>query len=399
MASTDEAVHGALLRWRLVLGAPPTPAWRAPAGSADAWDLVDQAIGQDERLAGVDRSLGFLYGDGPGGYGSPKPGSRQGGMGDSMPYVPRWLGDIRRYFPTDVVSFMQKEAIDRKGLRGLVMEPEVLKTLEKDVGLLATILTFQAYMPDQTKETARQVVREIVNDLRQRLESQVRQAVLGALQRSEHSPMKSARNLDVRRTVRDALQHYQPELGTVVPERVYFFANEQRFHEWRIVIVVDQSGSMSESIVYASIFAAVFASLPALDTRLIFFDTNVVDVSEHLADPVDVLFSTQLGGGTDINRAVRYAASLISEPEKTIFVLISDLFEGGVAEGLLQQLAALKESHVKAMCVLALNDAGRASYDHDLARQVAALDIPAFAATPNKLVDAVERAIKGELHA
>jgi uncharacterized protein with von Willebrand factor type A (vWA) domain len=251
-------------------------------------------------------------------------------------------------------------------------------------------------MPEQTRHTARQVVREIVEELRKRLEEQTRQAVLGALRRDRHSPLRVARNLDFRKTVREGLRNYQPELGKIIPDRVYFFANQRRFHERQVVVLVDQSGSMGESVVYASIVAAVFASLPALDTRLVFFDTSVVDVSDHLSDPVEVLFGVQLGGGTDIARAVRYGASLVTQPEKTLFLLVTDLYEGGDSEALLRTLATLRESRAQVLCVLALNDAGRASFDKDMARKVAALDIPTFAATPHKLVEAVEQALKGD---
>ena len=219
-----------------------------------------------------------------------------------------WLGDIRRYFPREVVAFMEKDAVERKGLRQLLMEPEVLQSLEKDVGLVATILAFKHLMPEQTRQTARQVVAAIVEDLRQRLENETRQALLGAMRRDRHSPLKVARNLDLRRTVREGLRHYQPDLKKVVPERIHFFANQRRYHEWRVIVLVDQSGSMGESVVYASIVAAVFASLPALDTRLVFFDTGIADVSDQLSDPVEILFGVQLGGGTDIARAVRYGA-------------------------------------------------------------------------------------------
>lgn len=234
-----------------------------------------------------------------------------------------------------------------------------------------------------------------MEDLRKRLESQTRQAIMGALKRDRHSPLRVARNLDIRRTIREGLKHYQPELRKVIPDRIWFYANQRRYHEWRVIVLVDQSGSMGESVVYSSIIAAVFASLPALDTRLIFFDTAVADVSEQLSDPVDLLFGVQLGGGTDIARAVTYGASLVSQPEKTIFLLITDLHEGGDRDALLAQLARLKESRSQVLCVLALNDAGRASYDESLARKVAALEIPTFAATPNRLVGAVERALKG----
>jgi uncharacterized protein with von Willebrand factor type A (vWA) domain len=295
-----------------------------------------------------------------------------------------------------VVAFMEKEAIERRGLKQLLLEPETLQTLQKDVSLVATLLAFKNLMPEQTRQSARQVVAEIVEDLRRRLETELRQAVIGALRRDRHSPLRVARNLDFRRTVREGLRHYQPDLGKIVPERVHFFANQARYHERRIIILVDQSGSMGESVVYAAIVAAVFASLPALDTRLVFFDTSVADVSDQLSDPVDVLFGVQLGGGTDIARAVGYGASLVVQPEKTLFLLITDLLEGGSPAALLHQLAALKESRVQVLCVLALNDSGKGSFDKDLARKVAALGIPAFAATPNRLVEAVERALKGE---
>ena len=376
MASPE--AEAALLRWRLVLGQPPEGA------AATLWGDAQAAVSQSSDLAALDRALDFLYGE------------RTGSLAASMPYVPTWLGDIRRYFPREVVAFMEKDAIERRGLKQLLLEPETLQSLEKDVSLVATLLAFKNLMPDQTRETARQVVAEIVDDLRRRLETELRQAVLGALRRDRHSPLRVARNLDFRRTVREGLRHYQADLGKIVPERVHFFANQARYHERRIIILVDQSGSMGESVVYASIVAAVFASLPALDTRLVFFDTSVDDVSEQLSDPVDVLFGVQLGGGTDIARAVSYGASLVFQPEKTLFLLVTDLYEGGDAAALLRQLALLKESRVQVLCVLALNDAGKGSFDRDLARKVAALGIPAFAATPNRLVEAVERALRGE---
>jgi hypothetical protein len=378
MASADP--EGALLRWRLVLG----PSKKAQSGGAELWNQAEASLVGDPSLGGVDRALDFLYGE-----------ERTAGLGESAPYVPTWLGDIRRYFPRDVVAFLEKDAIERRGLKQLLLEPETLEHLEKDVSLVATILAYKDLMPEKTRQSARQVVRQIVEDLRKRLEQQTRQALLGALRRDRHSPLKIARNLDVRRTVREGLRNYQPELRKVIPERVYFFGNQQRYHEWKVVILVDQSGSMGESVVYASIIAAVFASLPSLDTRLVFFDTAVADVSDQLADPVEVLFGTKLGGGTDIARAVSYGSSLVTQPDKTIFLLITDLYEGGDANALLRQLAALKESRARVLCVLALNDAGRASYNVGLARQVAALDVPTFAATPNRLVEAVERALKG----
>jgi Mg-chelatase subunit ChlD len=375
-----------LLRWRLVIGPPTAQQSSGGQGGAGIWGSAEAALDADARLGELDRALDFLYGT----------DERTGGLGGSNPHVATWLGDIRRYFPREVVAFMEKDAVERKGLKQLLLEPEALQSLEKDVGLVATILAFKHLMPEQTRQTARQVVAEIVEDLRRRLEQSTRQALLGAMRRDRHSPLKVARNLDLRRTVRDGLRNYQPELKKIIPERVHFYANQRRYHEWRVVILVDQSGSMGESVVYASIVAAVFASLSALDTRLVYFDTNVADVSDQLSDPVEILFGVQLGGGTDIARAVRYGASLIGQPEKTLFLLVTDLYEGGSRTDLLAQLGALRESRAHVLCVLALNDAGKASFDRDLAREVASLDIPTFAATPNRLVDAVERALRGE---
>jgi hypothetical protein len=380
MASSD--AERALLRWRLVLGPD-----RHGACTGAAWAGAEAALAADAGLGSMDKALDFVYGQ--------ENEERSAGLGGSSPYVPTWLGDIRRYFPREVVSFLEKDAIERHGLKELLLEPETLQHLEKDVSLVATIAGLKDLMPEQTRATARQVVAEIVDELRKRLENELRQAVLGALRRDRHSPLRSARNLDFRRTVRAGLRNYQPELGAIVPERVYFFANVRRYHEWKVIILVDQSGSMGESVVYSSIIAAVFASLPALDTRLIFFDTSVADVSDQLSDPVDLIFSVQLGGGTDIARAVAYGSSLVSRPDKTLFLLVTDLYEGGDRSALLRSLAALRESRVQLMCVLALNDKGMASYDKDVARKVAALDIPTFAATPSKLVTAVERALSG----
>ncbi|MER3418576.1 MAG: DNA-formamidopyrimidine glycosylase [Chloroflexota bacterium] len=288
------------------------------------------------------------------------------------------------------------EAIERRGLRQLLFEPETLGALERDIHLVTTILGFKDLMPEETRQTAREVVREIVERLRRTLEPSLQQAVTGALQRNRHTPLRVSRNLDVQRTVRSGLRHYQPSLGKIVPDRLYFFASQRRYHEWRVIVLVDQSGSMAESIVYAAIFAAVFASLPSLETRLLLFDTATVDVSQHLGDAVDILFSAHLGGGTDIARAVATAAELVEQPERTLLVLITDLHEGGNQEALLQHLAALHESRVRVLCTLALNDAGTASYNHRLAREVANLGIPTFAATPQRMVAAIERAFRGE---
>ena len=226
---------------------------------------------------------------------------------------------------------------------------------------------------------------------------EVRSAILGALRRDRTSPVKVLRNLDWRRTIRANLKGWDRERQRLIPERLYFWANQRRHHEWDVALAVDQSGSMAESVVYSSVMAAIFASLDVLKTRLLFFDTEVVDVTPLLVDPVDVLFASQLGGGTDINRAVAYAqANFIERPERTLFVLITDLYEGGNREELVMRMRQLVESRVKTLCLLALSDGGKPSYDHELAARLSELGVPCFGCTPRLLVSVIERILKNQ---
>jgi hypothetical protein len=397
--SMTEEQRKQLLRWRLVLGqraqkcqcgAKGGPECSCAGPSMDLGNLAGAGMdGQgngspEDDIFGIDGSLEMIYGE------------RGAGLEGSNVNIPRWLGDVRRYFPQDVVAMVQKDAIERKGLRELLFEPETLPLMEKNVDLVATIISLQNMIPEQTKETARQVVREIADQIKKKLENEIRRAVIGAISRNTHSPLPVFRNIDWKRTIGRNLKNYNQEMQRIIPDRFYFWANEKKFREWQVIICVDQSGSMASSVVYSSIMAAIFASLSVLRTNLVFFDTQIVDMTEQLQDPVDILFGTQLGGGTDIAKAVTYCAQQVVQPEKTIFLLITDLYEGGNRSVLLQQLGALVESKVHALCLLALDDTGRASYDHDLAQRVANLGIPAFACTPNKLIGIMENILQGK---
>ncbi|HUQ01960.1 MAG TPA: VWA domain-containing protein [Kofleriaceae bacterium] len=375
----------ALLRWRLALG--PEAEKVAPELSLGGLGQLSGVGGVDEgRLGDFDQALGFVYDD-----------ERRGGTGASRPYLPKWLGLLREFFAKDVVALVQKDAIDRKGLTELLFEPETLPYLEKNVDLVATLLSARGLVPDKAKDIARQIVREVVDDLRKQLESEVRTSLLGAARRSHDSPLKIARNLDWKRTINKNLRGWDREHKRLVPERVYFWANQRRRHDWEVVIAVDQSGSMGQSVVYSSVMGAIFASIDVLQTRLLFFDTEIVDVTPLLVDPVEVLFASQLGGGTDINRAVAYVQThFIERPEKTIFLLITDLYEGGNATELVARVRELCESKVKVLVLLALTDGGKPSYDHNLAAQIAALGAHCFGCTPRLLVRVVERIMKGQ---
>jgi hypothetical protein len=390
-AAMTEEQRQQLLRWRLVLGqraqkcqcgAKGGPECSCTGSAMDISGLADAM--PDTDAFGLDGALEMIYQE------------RGAGLEGSNLNIPRWLGDIRRYFPQDVAAMIQKDAIERQGLNELLFEPDTLPLLEKNVDLVATIISLQNMIPEQTKETARQVVREIADEIKKKLENEIRQAVIGAISRNTHSPMPVYRNIDWKRTIGRNLKNYDGGLKRIIPDRFYFWANEKKFREWQVIVCVDQSGSMASSVVYSSIMAAIFASLSVLRTNLVFFDTQIVDMTEQLTDPVEILFGTQLGGGTDIAKAVTYCAQQVVQPEKTIFLLITDLYEGGNRNVLLSQLGALVESKVHALCLLALDDSGRASYDHDMAHRVSDLGIPTFACTPNKLIQMMEQILQGK---
>ncbi|HEY3142853.1 MAG TPA: VWA domain-containing protein [Acidimicrobiales bacterium] len=355
-------------RWRLVLG----------GDEADGLG-VDLGPGDQER----DAVLRELY-----------DAERKGGLGGSAPRVSRWLGDIRTYFPSSVVQVMQRDAMDRLGLRQLLLEPELLATVQPDVALVGTLIGLGRAIPERSRETARAVVRQVVQDLEKRLSARTRQAVTGALNRAARSRRPRPADIDWNRTIAANLSRYQPEYRTVIPERLVGYGRRSQQVLREVVLCIDQSGSMASSVVYASVFGAVMASLRAVRTRLVVFDTAVVDLTEQMQDPVDVLFGVQLGGGTDIAGALGYCASVITQPRDTILVLISDLYEGGVREELLRRSAALVESGVQMIALLALSDDGAPTFDHDNAAALNELGIPAFACTPALFPDLMAAAIQ-----
>ncbi|MEN3747533.1 VWA domain-containing protein [Sphingomonas sp. HF-S3] len=363
-------------RWTLALG-------------ADESDAAPSLSNSDRRMSDA---LSALYGDGE----DTKKG--RGGLGGSAPRVAKWLGDIREFFPSPVVQVIQKDAFDRKGLRQMLLEPEFLATVEADVNLVADLIALRSVMPEKTKETAREVIAKVVAELMKRLEARTADSIRGALDRSRRTNRPRHSDIDWPRTIARNLRHYQPEHRTVVPEQLVGFMRQQRrlIDLDEVILCVDQSGSMASSVVYASIFAAVMASLPVVATKLVCFDTEIVDLTEELADPVEVLFGVQLGGGTDIDRAIAYCEDRIERPGKAHLVLITDLYEGGDAESLVERLMRLVASGVNVIVLLALSDSGRPSYDPKLSARVASLGIPVFACTPDQFPELMATALRRE---
>lgn len=356
-----------LRRWRLILG-------------SDQADGIGLRLDVDDTR--MDAALGALYDS-----------ERSAGLGASAPNVARWLGDIRDYFPSTVVRVMQQDALERLNLRQLLLEPEMLEAVEPDVQLVANLMALASVIPAKTKETARLVVRKVCEELEKRLAAQMRQAVMGALNRAAHNRRPRHSEIDWNRTIRANLRHYLPDYHTIIPEtRIGYGRKRSQLRD--IILCVDQSGSMATSVVYSSIFAAVLASLPAVRTQLVVFDTAVVDLTPELQDPVDVLFGTRLGGGTDINQALHYCQGLVRQPGDTILVLISDLYEGGNRAEMLKRAASLAASGVKLVCLLALSDDGAPSFDHANAAAMASLGAPAFACTPDQFPSLMAAALQ-----
>lgn len=374
--STNEQLR----RWRLILGSP-----------ADGGSGAGVLAGDDLR---IDAALGALYdreeyGDGEAG----KKKKRSSGLGASSPNVSRWLGDIRAFFPTSVVQVMQRDAMERLNLQRLLLEPEMLATVEPDIHLVGTLLSLNSVIPEKTKATARLVVRRVVEELERRLAAPLRTAITGSLNRSVRNNRPRHNEIDWGRTIRANLKHYQPEYRTIIPERRVGYGRKTAAMR-DIILCVDQSGSMAGSIVYSGVMVAVMASLRSVRTSMVFFDTAVVDMSDKLADPVDILFGAQLGGGTDIHQAVTYCQGLVTRPTETIFVLISDLIEGGSKENLYRRVASIAASGVQMIALLALDDSGAPMFDHEVAGTFTSLGVPSFACTPDLFPDLMAAAIQ-----
>jgi len=364
----EEQKEEQLRRWRLILG-------------GNAADGTSASL--DGAMLAMDKALSALY----------DADNRKGGLGGSAPNVARWLGDIREYFPTSVVRVMQQDALERLNLKRLLLEPELLEAVEPDVHLVSTLMSLGHVIPAKTRETARLVVGKVVDELLKKLADSMRQSVSGALNRALRNRRPKHRDIDWPRTIRANLKNYQPQYRTVIPETLIGYGRRRHSIQREVILAIDQSGSMANSVVYSSVFGAVMASLPMVKTHLVAFDTSVVDLTEELQDPVELLFGVQLGGGTDINQALAYCQDLVRVPSDTILVLISDLYEGGIREEFLKRMHALLSAGVQVIVLLALSDEGRPAYDQEIAAALSALGIPAFACTPDLFPDLMAAAI------
>ena len=355
-----------LKRWRLILG-------------GDEADGTGVSLSVEERR--IDQSLEAVYDS-----------DRRGGLGSSAPKVSRWLGEIREFFPQTVVQVIQRDAIKRLNLTTLLTEKEMLETVVPDVHLVATLMSLSRVIPEKNKEMARQVVRRVVDELLRKLSAPTQQAVTGALNRSARRRNPRYNEIDWKTTITKNLKNYQPEYKTIIPEiRIGYGRKRKAMKD--IILCLDQSGSMGTSVIYSGIFGSVLASIPAVSTRMVVFDTAVVDLTDDLQDPVDLLFGVQLGGGTDIARALTYCQGIVTRPQDTVLVLVTDLYEGGDPREMRKRFASLVDSGVQLIVLPALNDDGAPSYDKNHAEFLASIGVPTFACTPDKFPDLMAAAL------
>ncbi|MEL6274986.1 MAG: VWA domain-containing protein [Bacteroidota bacterium] len=365
-SSPSEVDQSPLGKWRLILGREADPEGNV--------QLQGSAIGMDDTLEAL--------------YDS----DRKAGLGSSSPNVNRWLGDIRKYFPTEVVQLLQRDALDRLGLEQMLLEPELLETIEPDAHLVGTLLSLKNILPERSRETARLVVKKVVEEIEKRLRQPLEQAVRGSMRQAARNRRPRPEDIDWHQTIRVNMRHYQPDFKTVLPIHLRGKARSKRSLK-HIILLVDQSGSMASSVVYASVFSCILASLPSVKTHVVAFDTSVIDLTNQLPDPLDLLFAIQLGGGTDIGRALRYAEQLNTQPKDTVLILLSDLFEGGSIPNMLQSVQRLLHSGLTFIPLLALNDDGSPAYDKEVAGYLTEMNLEPFACTPDAFPDLLARSL------
>jgi Mg-chelatase subunit ChlD len=369
-----------LERWRLVLGRFSRP-------------QLNTSLGATQQR--MEAALDYLYSREYRGRGlrEDSPASPEGGTDPSQFTVPAWLSEVRELFPRETVEIIEKHALDRYDLKELVTDAETLAKLEPNLDLLKTLLSFRGHLKGEVLEQARRIIRHVVEEIRKRWESEVRQALSGRLNRFRHSPIKVAQNFDWRATLRRNLKHYDPQRKALVLHEHKFFSRNTRHLPWHIVMCVDQSGSMAESVIHSAVMAGIFAGLPSLRVKLVVFDTNVVDLSGHADDPVEVLMSVQLGGGTDIAKAMQYCEKLVDQPRRTVLVLVSDFMEGGSVAHLLGAVKRMKESGIIILGLAALDADAVPVHDPQMAQRLADAGMEIAALTPKQLAGWLARIV------
>ena len=389
MSAADKNL--ALARWRLVLGRFADNALGGLGGGGGPGSGMGKGYGR------MDRVLEYLYGREYANRGVRRQdggSGRTGGSEASDLTIPDWIREVRDLFPNDVVEVVERHALERYGMTELVTDPEVLRKLEPNYELLKSVLTFKGMMQGEVLEVARTIIRKVIEDLQRRLARDIRRVLWGKLSRQHRSNLKVAKNLDVRRTIRDNLRHWDAQNKRIVIERLHFFSRIQRHSPWHIIVCVDCSGSMIDSVIYSAVMAGIFKGLPSMKVSLVAFDTSVIDLTDRVDDPCELLMSVQLGGGTDIGGATGYCETLVSQPHRTMLVLVTDFYEGGPPNRLIASIRRLREAGVRVLGLAALDEKAQPVYDKDMAGACVAAGAEVAALTPQRLAEWIGRILK-----
>jgi len=371
----------AMNRWRLVLGQYAQPC------------LPCELTAEQMRM---EQALDFLYSREYRGRGVRQrgPGGRCGSLDPSQISVPHWLAEVRELFPRETVEVIEKHALERYEMSELVTDPDTLARLEPSMDLLKVLLTFRGQMHGQVLDEARRIIRKVVRELTDKLKNELRNALSGRLNRFRRGHLKVAQNLDWRGTIRLNLKNYDHNRRKLFVDDVRFFSRVERRLPWTIVLCVDQSGSMADSVIYSAVMAAILAGLPSVTVKMVVFDTSIVDLSDRVDDPVEVLMSVQLGGGTDIGLAMSYCEKLVEDPRRTIVILVSDFCEGAGPARLLGTCRRLREAGVTLLGLAALDEKALPCFDRQMADRLAATGMEIAALTPNHLAQWLSRVIR-----
>ncbi len=377
MTQAEQAHRQAINRWRLVLGSLSDRELQFGGSASDIRSFEN-----------MEELLDYLYSHA---QGEDVRSERSAGMGGSVLSAAKWITKVRKLFPKETAEVLEKHALDEFGMTELITDKKVLEKLEPDLDLLKSILQLKHLMRGEVLEAAKQIAAKVAEQLREKLENSIRRSILGRIDRNSSSNVRSARNLDIKKTIRRNLRHYDTEHDQLVLQDVYFSNRVKKYSTWRVIIAIDESGSMAGSVIYSAVMAQILSKLPFADVRLVIFDTNVVDLSAQADDPAQILMSVQLGGGTDIGKALRYCEGLIETPHRTCVLVVTDLYEGAPEKYLLGTSRNILESGAKLNFLTALDEEANPAFDRNLGQKLADMGAFVGALTPEQLGDYIGR--------
>ena len=299
--------------------------------------------------------------------------------------VPKWILKVKKLFPKETVEIMQKQALEKYKLTEILTDENILKEIEPNIELLKNILTFKDMMSQNVKKLAYDIVKKTLEEIKNKMEVEIKKVFYGKKLPNSNTTNKIFKNLDIKKTIRYNLKNYDIKNKTIFTDKLFFNQNIRKYNPYNIIILIDESGSMLDSVIYSSIMASIFANLPYLSIKLLIFDISVVDLSEHIKEPIDILFKVQLGGGTNIAQALEYAKKITFAPDKTIVLLISDLFDSNDYKLMYKNANDIMESGSKLIILTALDYNANSIYDKEAARYFSKIGAKVGALTPSKL--------------